>query len=114
VKKLILLLFIASVSYGQIRSLNGALQNSQRLTISYDDTASSFRWAVSNGVHTLYIPYNLSPVFDTGGISVLNGLISSTQNFAVDYFRTIIRPEGDTLDKFNNIQPTIFLWPTKN
>lgn len=29
-------------------------------------------------------------------------------NYAVDYFRNIIKPEGDTLDKFNNIQPTLF------
>lgn len=30
------------------------------------------------------------------------------QNYAVDYFRYVIKPEGDTLDKFNNIQPTLF------
>jgi hypothetical protein len=29
------------------------------------------------------------------------------QAYAVDYFRSIIKPEGDTLDKFNNILPTI-------
>jgi hypothetical protein len=29
------------------------------------------------------------------------------QAYAVDYFRTIMKPEGDTLDKFNNILPTI-------
>lgn len=29
------------------------------------------------------------------------------QAYAVDYFRNVMRPEGDTLDKFNNILPTI-------
>lgn len=29
------------------------------------------------------------------------------QPYAVDYFRSVIKPEGDTLDKFNNILPTI-------
>lgn len=29
------------------------------------------------------------------------------QAYAVDYFRTIMKPEGDTLDKFNNILPTL-------
>lgn len=29
------------------------------------------------------------------------------QAYAVDYFRSVMKPEGDTLDKFNNILPTI-------
>ncbi|MCG9879301.1 MAG: T9SS type A sorting domain-containing protein [Bacteroidia bacterium] len=29
------------------------------------------------------------------------------QAYAVDYFRNIVKPEGDTLDRFNNILPTI-------
>lgn len=29
------------------------------------------------------------------------------QNYAVDYFRSVMKPEGDTLDKFNNILPSI-------
>jgi hypothetical protein len=29
------------------------------------------------------------------------------QPYAVDYFRSVIKPEGDTLDKFNNILPSI-------
>ncbi len=30
------------------------------------------------------------------------------QNYAVDYFRNVFKPEGDTLDKFNNILPTLY------
>lgn len=29
------------------------------------------------------------------------------QAYAVDYFRNVVKPEGDTLDRFNNILPTI-------
>ncbi len=57
------LIFLFCITFGLaqnngIRSLNGSLNNSQRLTV---DTTSSatFRWATSNGVHTLYLPYRI-------------------------------------------------------
>jgi len=34
----------------------------------------------------------------------------SNLNYAVDYFRTMLKPDFDTLDKYNNIQPTIFAY----
>jgi hypothetical protein len=57
------LIFLFCITFGLaqnngIRSLNGSLNNSQRLTV---DTTSSatFRWGLSNGVHTLYLPYRI-------------------------------------------------------
>jgi len=85
-KKIILLSFLLlPLLYSQgVRSINGQQQSTQKITSAYDDTASYFRWSATNGVHTLYIPYNLSPTIDTGGISSLNGLVTSTQVFATD------------------------------
>lgn len=86
IKNILFVLFLFSFAYSQngIRTLNSSLNYSQRLVTAIDDTASYFRWGMSNGTHTLYIPYNLSPTIDTGGISNLNGLNQSTQLFAVD------------------------------
>jgi len=85
-KKIILfsILFFPLLYSQGVRSINGQQQSTQRITSAYDDTASYFRFSATNGIHTLYIPYNLSPTIDTGGISSLNGLVTSTQVFAID------------------------------
>jgi len=59
--KYILFILLSCALFAQnngIRSLNGSLNNSQRLAV---DTTSSatFRWGLSNGVHTLYLPYRI-------------------------------------------------------
>ncbi|MCF8254681.1 MAG: T9SS type A sorting domain-containing protein [Bacteroidia bacterium] len=40
-------------------------------------------------------------------VDLLRLVNHDNQPYAVDYFRTVLKPEGDTLDKYNNILPTI-------
>lgn len=82
-KILLILAFVSVVNAQGIRSLNGSQMPTQKLRVAYDDTATYFRWSVSDGIHTLWIPFELIPN-DTTGILSLNGLTASVQTFAVD------------------------------
>ncbi|MFN4082934.1 MAG: T9SS type A sorting domain-containing protein [Bacteroidia bacterium] len=72
-----------------------ALTNTPRM---YLGKYSSMPWKQYNANKNAYKN-------DTVSLRIRN---MHNQNYAVDYFRNVIKPEGDTLDKFNNIQPTIF------
>lgn len=60
-KKIIFLFLLVSISFSQkngIRSLNGALENTQKMV--FDTTQASFGISTSNGVHSFWIPYRLT------------------------------------------------------
>lgn len=75
-KKLIFLFCItfAVAQNNGIRSLNGALNNSQRLTVDTSSSVSSFRWTLSNGVHTLNIPYRIANLSAGGAVGDADSL----------------------------------------
>lgn len=56
-KYLFLFIGILFAQNNGIRSLNGSLSGSQSLRV--DTTAARFAWTLSNGVHTLSIPYRI-------------------------------------------------------
>jgi hypothetical protein len=52
--------------------------------------------------------YQKNPGFYNSQSDRLRLVNHDNQAYAVDYFRNVIKSSGDTLDKFNNILPTIF------
>jgi len=51
--------------------------------------------------------YQKNPGFYNAQADKIRIVNHDNQAYAVDYFRNVIKPDGDTLDKFNNILPTI-------
>ena len=81
-KKILLILFIFSVTYSQngVRSLNGSLSGSQRIVWDTTGTPNTFKITTSNGVHTLWFPYNrfaLTGQGSVGNADSLGGLPAS-------------------------------------
>lgn len=105
--KILIFLLFATLALAQnngIRSLNGSLNNSQRLTVDTSSSVSQFKWTLSNGVHTLNIPYriaNLSAGGSVGNADSLGGVPAS------DYARLSV---SNTFTRSNRFDSSIFLY----
>ncbi len=77
-KKILLILFTFSIAYSQgnsgIRSLNGSLSNSQRVVWDTTGTPNTFKITTSNGVHTLWFPYNRFALTGQGSVGNADSL----------------------------------------
>lgn len=85
------------------------LNKGRRRGDAYKDIALSNTPALNLGPYTSmpWYQYTAAPAGFLNSPDRLRLVNHDDQPYAVDYFRSVIRPEGDTLDKFNNILPTI-------
>lgn len=94
----ILLSCFAFAQNNGIRSLNGSLNNSQRLTVDTSSSVSQFKWTLSNGIHTLNIPYRIANLSAGGAVGDADSLgsVPATGYVTVAGTQTITGPKTVT------------------